>query len=663
MRGDVCGEAPVSLSVIGTWKLTDRDREIVLPSRKARDLLTFLVLSDLGSHPRATLAETFWPFSAPDLARASLRHAVYVTSRALSEQGLVLLEVQPETVGLIAGRINTDIDRLRGRLAAGQVTTADCQVIETLSSGLLRSFADTGPALQDWLRETRGRLLAAVQADLNTALARADLPAELRLRLARAGLALDEFNEVAARSIMSCLLETGNAAAALRFYGSFHERLGEELDAEPSIETQDLAVRIKQMQPATPAEAAGPPPPVGRDHPGAVVAVLPFDFLGADATPPHIVLGLLDQITCHMAGFSAPAVISSNSTRGFLGQVPGIADIRRTLGADYIVTGSVMVHGGQARVQVQLAESTRGIVRWAQVFHAPQGALFDLQATIAEKIANAVVPSVDLIELRRIEHQSLDRLEPYHLVLRAKELILRFERTALAAAGELLAEAERKDPGFGPMHALRAEWHALRLWQGWSDAPEAECDALETHALRAIAASPSNGRSLALLGHCRTMLGHRHDEALRLFERALEVCPNDAETLAWTVPTLSFCDETARAAVHGEKSIALSPLDPFLFRNQHFLAIAHYAAGNVERAAELGLASHARAPDYMSNLRMTIAALVACGRAGETAALVQRHNRLEPGFSVHALVPRIGFRRHEIRDVYARQLIAAGLPA
>jgi TolB-like protein len=657
MKGEGLGAGTCCLAIIGTWKLTAGDEEIPLISRKARDVLTFLALSDVSRHPRAILAEAFWPASSPELARSSLRQALSMLGKVLAENGISLLDSTAEALGLRDGILGTDIAQLQGRLRSGAVSTADCQIVETLNRHLLSSFGDTGPVLQDWLRDTRDRLLAEVQASLNQSIARPGLTPELRLRLARAGLALDEFNEVAARAIMACLLETGNAAAALRFYGSFHHRLEAELDAEPSIETQDLAVRIKQLQ-------LGPTPPAERraDRTGALVAVLPFDLLGGDPGPGYISLGLLDQITCHLATFRAPAVISSNSTRGFLGKMPSIAEIRAGLGADYVVTGSVQAQGGLARVQVQLVDGKSGIILWAQGFQTSTDALFDIHATIAEKIANTLVPSIDLAELRRVAHDRFDMLEPYHLVLRAKELILRFDRVSLDGAGELLDQAERKDPGFGPLHALRAEWCALRLWQGWSDEPEQDRRALESHAMRAIAVMPSNGRCLALLGHCRTMFGQRHDEALHLFDTALAVCPNDAEALTWTVPTLSFCDDTPRAIAHGEKALALSPLDPFMFRNEHFLSIAHYAAGDMELAAKLGLSSHARAPDYSSNLRMTIAALSASGRSDEGRALVERHNRLHPEFSVSRHLPQIGFRRADLRNAYARHLIEAGLP-
>ena len=108
-------------------------------------------------------------------------------------------------------------------------------------------------------------------------------------------------------------------------------------------------------------------------------------------------------------------------------------------------------------------------------------------------------------------------------------------------------------------------------------------------------------------------------------------------------------------------ALRLSPRDPLLFRNQHFLGIAHYALGEVARAVELGLACYRRAPRYTSNLRMTLAALAAQGQTD--AGMLRAHAALEPGFSVRGFMQAQAFRDPDQRTRYADHLLRAGLPA
>ncbi len=143
---------------------------------------------------------------------------------------------------------------------------------------MLTGFGEAGPQLEDWARDTRARLIAGVQSQLVGAWHR---PRRTGAAAAAgtAALVLDAYDEAAARAVMSCRVEAGNAAAALRFYGEFYDRLVAELDAEPSVETQDLAVRIKQMEPGAPVAAPRPPAPepaapraaTHRSGPGRVV--------------------------------------------------------------------------------------------------------------------------------------------------------------------------------------------------------------------------------------------------------------------------------------------------------------------------------------------------------------------------------------------------------
>ena len=135
----------------------------------------------------------------------------------------------------------------------------------------------------------------------------------------------------------------------------------------------------------------------------------------------------------------------------------------------------------------------------------------------------------------------------------------------------MLRRAIGLDPGYGPTHAALANWYSLRIGQGWSPDAEADARSLETMARLAIGLDTDGGRALAMLGHNRTILLREYDEALALFERALDASPNDAETLMWSSPTFAYLGDPAEAVRRAERAIALSPQDPFMFRYEHFL--------------------------------------------------------------------------------------------
>jgi len=315
------------------------------------------------------------------------------------------------------------------------------------------------------------------------------------------------------------------------------------------------------------------------------------------------------------------------------------------------------------RLSLELAEAASGAVLWGRAFDMQEAPLFETQDRIAAQIALALVPRVQEAEQRRMRRRPPEDLNAYHLVLKARELSFPLCRDLLDDAGRLLRKASALDPGYSSACGAMAAWHGLRLGQGWSTEPETEACALEDMARAAIVLDGNNAPALALLGHNRAILHHDFPEAVALLDRALEAAPNESEAWMWSCPTFAYMGESQEAVRRGERAIALSPQDPFMFRHEHFLSISHYAAGAFDAAAYWGKRSHRRNPQYTSNLRMTAASLAAIGRQEEARPLTEAVLRLQPGFRVGSHIARQAFRDHRQRTRYGQHLVQAGLPA
>ncbi|MBV9153448.1 MAG: tetratricopeptide repeat protein [Alphaproteobacteria bacterium] len=305
---------------------------------------------------------------------------------------------------------------------------------------------------------------------------------------------------------------------------------------------------------------------------------------------------------------------------------------------------------------------SKGMVLWAGAYDAAEPLFFDAQDEIAASIARTLVPRLRDAELRHSRSQRPEHLSTYQLLLQARELTFSLDRAALDQAGKLLHQAIERDPGYAAARAAAANWYSLRIGQGWSPDPEADMRALEAMARAAIMLDSTDGRALAMLAHNRTILQREYDEALALLDRALKASLNDAETLMWSSPTLAYIGEPHEALQRAQRAIALSPEDPFMFRFEHFLAIAYYSAGDYEGSAYWGMRSLRGNPHYTSNLRLTAAALVGLGRQEEARPLVDKAMELQPSFRISPTVARQAFRDDRVRQQLARQLADAGLP-
>lgn len=661
-------DTALRISVFGGVGLSISGKDVHLPNRRARALLAYLALNEARKESRERLAGLFWGDTHERNARSSLRQVLFETRDALGPLRCQALISEREYVKLEAGAIDVDLSAVVRQVEEGIVPEA-LEVQPRAADTLLAGYEDLGDMFEEWIRESRRAVHEKLLRALELGYEKSELPRRQRRLLAEAALRLDPLHEAACRSVMRLAAEDGELGAALRAYAGLYERLGRELDMEPSLATQELVAQVKQGHfdsaavtiVATPVAGAVQSTRVAAAG-APIVAIMPFRSIGPDPVPGYFMEGVVEDTVRMLATLREPVVISSNSTRGFQGQPLDLHHIGQTLGAQYVVSGTLRASGDRLRLSVELAEVTRSSVLWSEAYDASEPTLFETQNELAAKIARTLVPRLREAELQQSRRQKPENLTAYHLMIQARDLIFRLERAAFEQAGELLNRAIGLDPGYAPTHAALADWHSLRIGQGWSTDVASETRALEAAARSAIELDSANGRALAMLGHNRTILGRDYDEALSLIDRALAASPNDAEALMWSSPTLAYTGEPEEALRRAERAIALSPQDPFLYRYEHFVCIAYYAAGNYGAAAHWGRCSLHRNSRYTSNLRMTAAALVGLGRADEARPLVDKVIQLEPGFRVGPMISRQAFQDDGRRAQYGRHLVDAGLP-
>jgi TolB-like protein/DNA-binding winged helix-turn-helix (wHTH) protein len=443
--------------------------------------------------------------------------------------------------------------------------------------------------------------------------------------------------------------------------GELRRALGAEAARLKTLPKRGYLLEVVPAPVEAPKAAPGlPATPIGGGAP--VVAVLPFHVATLEPALAAFGDAVLEGVVGALVRMREPVVISANSTRRLATEPLDLAETGRRLGARYIASGRLRRAENLFRLTVELAQADTGTVLWHRGYDVTETGSFAAEDEIAGVIAHTLVPHVQAAELAAARRRAPGELAAYHLLLQARALIYRMERDAFEKAAPLLRQAVALDGGFAAAHAALADWHSLRLGQGWSPDREADTQGLIAAARQALALDPGHARALAMLGHNRTIFEHRHEEATRLFDRALDAAPNDSEAWMWSAPTFAYLGEGREAVRRAERAIQLSPMDPLLFRYEHFVSIAHYATGDMERAAEHGLRSAAANPSYTSNLRTTAAALAGLGRLEPARELARRVMEIEPEFRVGQMITRYASRDPAVRRRFAEQMIAAGLP-
>jgi DNA-binding SARP family transcriptional activator len=604
--------------------------------RKSRGVLAFLTLARGRPIARNRVAGVLWDLNTEEQARNNLRQAISDLNASFPKDAGLTIDANRNEVRLDAAAYRTDLALFESAGAGddpgiGGPTGAPLDDLDGLSVSFDHVLAGERARI-DQLR------LRWHEARLDRVEQRAP---EERLAVARALLAVDQTHERAWRAVIAAQAALGDLGSALQEYRACQAALLRLLDASPAPETQALVAEIQKVRPAkepphvafaspvqpqTALERCFPLSPSALDAPS--VAVLPLRWLGPDAEEPWLSEGISEDIVCILSGMREPVVISSHSSRWFRDPAQSLQSVAGQLGADYLVTGSVRMLSGRVKLSLSLETGESGASIWRESYQTHREELFDLQAEIAARIAHSLAPRVQASELRRSLRQKPEDLSAYHMLLRAREKMFRLTRADFDEAGDLLRRAVALDPGYASAHGMLAHWRITRLFQGWSDDLAVDREMVDSAASTALRLDPDHARTLGLLGHKRAILDRRFDEALPMLDRAFERAPNDAETLCWTVPTLSYAGRTQEAIARARKVIALSPQDPIRFQYEHYLSLAYYANNDFEEAVRWGESSIALNQKYTASLRTTIAAMVAIGELKKTEKYVEMLNQL-----------------------------------
>jgi tetratricopeptide (TPR) repeat protein len=329
---------------------------------------------------------------------------------------------------------------------------------------------------------------------------------------------------------------------------------------------------------------------------------------------------------------------------------------------DFLLDSTLQRSGNRIRIIVRLLDvRAGGTVIWVRRFDRELGDVLMLQGEIAAETAAQIDPELLLREGERLVAHGPREPTAYNLVLRAIPAIYRLEPTGFRAAGEMFAAALAIEPGNAAAHAWWAYWHVLLVGQGWAGDPIAATRRAGELSERAVMLDPADARALALVGHVRSFLFKRPEEARALHERAISLNPN--LPLAWC-----FSGSDSSCLGRHEEAIAqvteaqrLSPHDPHAFLFDTVLMLPHLLRGDFETTVTLGQRAIMLNPSFSSTYKGYLSALGHLGRDGEAAGILARLLMLEPGFSIRDAVARSPMMRPDDLALYAEGLRRAGL--
>ena len=439
------------------------------------------------------------------------------------------------------------------------------------------------------------------------------------------------------------------------------------VDGTPELVLEDLGEReLKNIARLVQVFRIAPPQAVGAAQAGppAVphkpsIAVLPFTNMSGDAEQEYFSDGISEDLITDLSKISGLFIIARNSTFAYKGRSVKVQEIGRDLGVRFVLEGSIRKAGNRVRITAQLIDAGSGGHLWAERFDRELTDIFATQDEVVEKIVAALAVNLTQGEAQRLRRRGTTSVEAYETWLRARELLSRSTREAIAQAKAMYRRAIEIDPNFAAPHAGLSLATISDYVSDWAADPEEALDEAERWARRALELDDQEPVSHMALGN--VMLWRRnHDGALAEFGRMIALDPNFAQGHSATGLALMYAGRAAEALEAFAIAKRLDPHSPSIVL--HFVAQANFSLGRYEAAAKQLLERIARTPGTDSSRMLLAACYGHRGRVDEARTAWAGLMKVNPDFSLAQRARVLPYKEPRDFQRIAEGLAKAGLP-
>jgi TolB-like protein/tetratricopeptide (TPR) repeat protein len=342
------------------------------------------------------------------------------------------------------------------------------------------------------------------------------------------------------------------------------------------------------------------------------IVVLPFENLGA-AADEYFADGMTDAVRGKLAAVSGLQVIARTSSAPYRKTTKTPQQIAQELGVHYILTATVRWEksGGTSRVQVspelvQVSEGAAPTTKWQQPFDATMTDVFQVQADIASRVAQALDVALGAGARETIDQRPTKNLAAYDVFLKGNEAAGGFITATPADLRRAISYYERAvalDSSFA------LAWSQLSRAHSFISPPiPADYAAARTAVERARALAPTAASTYLAFGDYYSNLLRDWPRAAEQYELGRKGAPNDAELLTGVALVERSQGHFEQSMASLRQALALDPRSIGTARRlaQSFLWLKRYPEAMA--AADRALALDPQSPDLNETKAMVFLA-------------------------------------------------------
>ncbi len=364
---------------------------------------------------------------------------------------------------------------------------------------------------------------------------------------------------------------------------------------------------------------------VGSGVPGGSskrVAILPFENQGAP-DDAYFADGIVDEVRGKLAKVGQLTMIASTSANQYRNTTKSAVEIARELRADYLLIGKVRwagAAGSARRVQVvpELVDGRTGATTWQQSFDADLTDVFQMQTTIASRVAGALGAALGSADRQQLATRPTQNAAAYDLYLKGKAISSNSAIAQRQAAG-FFEQAVALDSTFAEAWSLLGRSLTSVYTNGMRD-PTVGRRAKEA-VDRGLALGPRTAVSHLAASRYHLLVDLDPDGADREMDLALAAAPTDADVLAQSA-NLDLQAGRFEAAL--AKLTRARDLDPLSEQTLSVLLTAMVYLRRFDEAVAISREALALAPTDLGTLSWAVFAHAGSGDLAGARAVVRQ---------------------------------------
>jgi len=357
-----------------------------------------------------------------------------------------------------------------------------------------------------------------------------------------------------------------------------------------------------------------------------VIAVLPFDNLG-DSADAYFADGVTDEVRTKLAQLASLEVIARGSSIEYRQSARRPTEIARELGADYLLTGTVRwaksQKGSRVRVTPELVDARTGHAartRWVQQFDASLTDVFQVQADIATKVADALGVALADSARRGLTAKPTENLAAYDQFLKGEAAsgMMKADQANLRRAVGFFESAVALDSNFALAWSELSRARSSLYSNGVPDPTLASLARVAAERARRLATDASG--YLAMGDYYGSVNPIDNARATAEYEQGLKMAPANVELLGAAALTEAALGRWDGVQARLRRALLLDPRSANTARR---LAVANTFLRNYPAADSAADRALALAPDSPAMISMKVMVALARGDLDSARAVIR----------------------------------------